>query len=536
MEFKTHTIKLTKEVYSTVPRIPEGKVPWDRIAKAVQGRLPPEVVLGPAHGEDAALVKLGDKLWAVATDPISFSEVGAGHLAVLVNANDVAVRGATPQFFLAVVLFSAEHTSPSDVEGLLTEIRETCEKLEITLIGGHTEVTPGLRQNLVIGTMLGPVMDRAITTGGLRDGDWIGMTKWAGLEGTSILLSLLGERLQLIDGSKRLRSMREIFPGEWLSVVPEAEIAARLSAVSALHDVTEGGVGEALFELGTASGLVLDINAEAIPVLAETRALCAPLQMNPLGLIGSGALLIGCGEEGKDTLAAAYADNSIPFVWLGRARASSQQSVFPIARFEQDELLKAYVLEGIKAFVFDMDGTLIDSAYDWQDIRRQLSVGTGSIIESLNALNSPQREQKWALLKRIERDATQQAQAKPGATELLRFLKHRGIQTALVTNNSMENTQILLDRFELVFDVVLTRDFGMWKPSGAPLIEAAHRLHVLPEHCIAVGDSHYDIQAAREARYRRVCLVNIPVEARRRAADITFPTIDAFLTFLHLVL
>ena len=95
-----------------MPRIPEGKVPWERIAKAVQGRLPPEVVLGPAHGEDAALVKLGGELWAVAADPISFSESGAGRLAVLVNANDVVVRGATPQIFLAVVLLSAEQAPP----------------------------------------------------------------------------------------------------------------------------------------------------------------------------------------------------------------------------------------------------------------------------------------------------------------------------------------------------------------------------------------------------------------------------------------
>ena len=517
-------------------RIPEGKVPWDRIAKAVQGRLPPEVVLGPAQGEDAALIKLGGELWAVAADPISFSESGAGRLAVLVNANDVVVRGAKPKFFLAVVLLSAEHTSNTDVQVLLTEIRETCDKLGIALIGGHTEVTPGLHQNLVVGTMLGPVTGRAITTGGLRDGDWIGMTKWAGLEGTSILLSELGERLRFIDGSKQFRSMREIFAGEWLCVVPEAEIAASIPAVSALHDVTEGGVGEALFELGAASGLVLDISSKAIPVLSETRSLCAHLQMNPLGLIGSGALLIGCGEEGKESLAAPYAEASIPFTWLGRARVDPSQDSSTVQRFEQDELLKAYMLEGIKAFVFDMDGTLIDSAYDWQDIRRQLSVGKGSIIESLNGLDSPQREQKWALLRSIERDATAQAQAKPGAAELLQFLNQRGIQTALVTNNSMENTQILLDRFKLVFDVVLTRDAGMWKPSGAPLIEAAQRLQVSPEHCIAVGDSHYDIQAAREASYRRVCLVNNPVEAMRRAADITFPTLKEFLTFLHLVL
>ena len=85
-------------------RLPPGKVPWDIVAELVSGALPPEVRLGPAAGEDAALVEIGGELWAVASDPVSFTANDAGRLAVIVNANDVAVRGARPRFFLAVGL------------------------------------------------------------------------------------------------------------------------------------------------------------------------------------------------------------------------------------------------------------------------------------------------------------------------------------------------------------------------------------------------------------------------------------------------
>ncbi|MBI4832092.1 MAG: hydrogenase, partial [Candidatus Lindowbacteria bacterium] len=216
-------------------RFPPGKVPWDKIAEKVRTKLPPEVILGPALGEDAALVKIGGEIWAVASDPITFTSKGAGRLSVIVNANDIVVRGATPLYYVAVVLVSPADAEDKYVGATLDEIREACDSLGVALIGGHTEVSPGLPHTVIVGTMLGKVTGRTITTGGLRAGDLVGATKWAGLEGTSIILSEFGERLRQIHGVAPFAEAEKILGKEWLghdwrghewlSVVPEATIA-----------------------------------------------------------------------------------------------------------------------------------------------------------------------------------------------------------------------------------------------------------------------------------------------------------------------
>lgn len=160
------------------------------------------------------------------------------------------------------------------------------------------------------------------------------------------------------------------------------------------------------------------------------------------------------------------------------------------------------------AVLFDMDGTLVRSEYDWPSIRRELGVDGPSIIDALNALPEVEGNKSWARLEAIERQASLRAPLVEGAVELLKFLADRNIKTALVTNNSKVNTTLLLDRFGLSFDEVMTRDDGLYKPSGAPLIEAMRRLGVGREETIAVGDSNYDIRAAREAGCSKVIIVN----------------------------
>ena len=162
----------------------------------------------------------------------------------------------------------------------------------------------------------------------------------------------------------------------------------------------------------------------------------------------------------------------------------------------------------LKAVLFDMDGTLIHSEYDWPAIRAELGVDGPSIIDALNALPALQRTESWARLEAIERQASLGAVMVDGAGDLLRLLTERGVKTALVTNNSAENTEPLMGRFGLSFDVVITRDSGLYKPSGAPLVEAMRLLGTEPEATIAVGDSHYDVQAAREAGCSQVIIVN----------------------------
>ena len=117
---------------------------------------------------------------------------------------------------------------------------------------------------------------------------------------------------------------------------------------------------------------------------------------------------------------------------------------------------------------------------------RRLRVEGASIIDTLNSLPEPERSRRWADLEAIEGVATDEARLHRGAAELVTLLSERGIATALVTNNSEANTRRLLDRFGLRFDVVLTRDSGLWKPSGAPIAEAGSRLGVPPGACLGV--------------------------------------------------
>jgi HAD superfamily hydrolase (TIGR01509 family) len=513
-------------------RLPTGKVPWDLVAASIQQVLPPEVRLGPAAGEDAALVELGGELWAVASDPISFTAAEAGRLAVIVNANDVAVRGARPRYFLAVVLVAPEEATPGRVEELLQQIAETCRQLDVALLGGHTEVTPGLPHSLVVGTMLGLVVGEPIRTGGLEPGDRVGMTGWAGLEGTAIVLAEHGERLRARYGEAWFRDLDELLGGDWLLVVPEALRAAAVPGVTALHDVTEGGVGEALHELARASGVAITSARERIPVRPETAQCCRDLGIDPLGLIGSGALLVGCRPDAAPALEQALVGT--PFTWIGEATAGVPTSSLP--RFPRDELLRAFLLADLEAVVFDLDGTLVETEYDWQAIREELGVSGGSIIDDLHALPEPRRTERWQTLASIEAQATAGARLCRGVPELLQALRRRGLRLALVTNNSEENARALVERFDLRFDVVLSRDCGLWKPSGAPVAEAIRRLDAAPARTLAVGDSRYDLRAGRAAGCSAVCILGDDAGAAGESADLHFPDVPALTRYIELVL
>ena len=193
-------------------------------------------------------------------------------------------------------------------------------------------------------------------------------------------------------------------------------------------------------------------------------------------------------------------------------------------------------MDGIQAVVFDMDGTLVDSTYDWPEIRRSLGVTGPSIIDDLNGLPEPDRTRRWAELEEIESTATTEAKLHDGSLELLDLLSAHGLTTALVTNNNSANTRRLLARFGLRFDVVLSRDSGLWKPSGAPISEAVRLLGVEPGECLGVGDSHYDVLAALEAGLAAVCVLHDGSGRHTDEADLAFDDIPTFVRYLRIVL
>jgi HAD superfamily hydrolase (TIGR01549 family) len=172
--------------------------------------------------------------------------------------------------------------------------------------------------------------------------------------------------------------------------------------------------------------------------------------------------------------------------------------------------------------LFDMDGTVVDVPYDWPRIKADLGSGKIPILSYLNGLAEPERSRKWTSLRRYEDEATARAVPKRGIRGFLGFLEVRGIRTALITNNSDKNTNILLSRFHLGFDLVMTRESGLWKPSGAPLIAAMKKLGLAKNACCAIGDSHFDIRAAEEAGLPHIFILNRSSEAFRTSKTVEF--------------
>src|SRR5437016_1798147 len=254
----------------------------------------PRVVVGPRVGEDAAVIDAGDRYLVATTDPITFATDEIGWYALQVNANDIAVRGARPRWFLATLLLPSETTTEASVTSLFAELYAACDELDVALVGGHTEITHGLDRPIVVGAMLGEVAkDKLVTTGGARVGDAVVLTKGVPLEGAAIIARAKEAELRRRGVPAPLIQRAKAFlraPG--LSVLPEVEIACELAEVHAMHDPTEGGIATALVELADAAGVGLRIDRDRIMVLPEGRTLCEAFGLDPLGTIASGALLM----------------------------------------------------------------------------------------------------------------------------------------------------------------------------------------------------------------------------------------------------
>lgn len=162
----------------------------------------------------------------------------------------------------------------------------------------------------------------------------------------------------------------------------------------------------------------------------------------------------------------------------------------------------------LKCVIFDMDGTVVDVTYDWNQIRAELNTQGKPILVYLNGLEEPDKSEKWKVLEKYERAATERARLKPGMRGFLGLLNQKGIKKTLVTNNSQKNVSFLLEKFKLEFDCVISRESGLWKPSGAPFQAVLEKLGLKKEECCVVGDSHFDIKAAQEAGITNVFILS----------------------------
>lgn len=327
--------------------LPVGKLPASLLARLLRryALTGPDVILGPAVGEDAAALAVGGRVLIAAADPVTFAVEDIGWYAVTVNANDVATRGASPRWFLSVVMLPEGRTSAETAEPIFKQIHRACQELGVSWIGGHTEITAGLKRPIIAGTMLG-IGDRGdlIRTSGAKPGDVLLLTKGLAIEAAALL------------AREKAAELRRHFPAEFLhrcrnllrrlGVVREAHLALRHGHVHAMHDPTEGGLSTALYELAEASSTALEVDAAEIPVLEEAAALCRHFGMDPLGALASGSLLLSVKARDAERIVRGLLRSGIDCRPIGRVKAGSgvrlldarRGRAFP--RFERDELAR----------------------------------------------------------------------------------------------------------------------------------------------------------------------------------------------------
>ena len=329
-----------------------GKLPNNLLKKLLK-RLTitdPRVLQGPGIGEDTAHISFGNKTLIVKSDPITFATDNLGWYALNVNANDIATSGAVPRWFTATVLLP-EGVTEEYVEDLFGQLESAARELNVSLIGGHTEVTLGLDHPIICGTIFGEIhASKALTTSGAKEGDAVLMYGFGGIEGTSILASEVEPQLIKLGMSKeKVKKAKGLLVHPGISVVKPALAAAATGLVSSMHDATEGGISTALNELCMASGNGISIEKRRIPFLDETTEICDLLEIDPLGLISSGALLMTTDKKNIDTVIGILEKDGFTSTCIGKLTKPPNISFNnpnefsePIPNFQKDELVRFF--------------------------------------------------------------------------------------------------------------------------------------------------------------------------------------------------
>jgi hydrogenase maturation factor len=308
----------------------------------------PRVLVGPQVGEDAAAVDIGDRYLLLASDPITFTPERIGWYAVQVNANDIAAMGGRPLYFLSTVLLPEQYATPQSAERIFADVAEACRELGCVPVGGHTEITYGIDRPILAGTMVGEVeRDRLITSSGARPGDMLILSQGIAVEATAILAREKADEVASALGTDFQERAARFLEDPGLSIVPASRAACAAGGIHALHDPTEGGIANALWELAEASEVGLVVVETEIPRYWESVQLAELFGINLLGVIASGALLVAAEEKETPEVLASLSQAGIESTVIGRVVEQGQgvklrrgEQTIDLPRFEADELTR----------------------------------------------------------------------------------------------------------------------------------------------------------------------------------------------------
>jgi hydrogenase expression/formation protein HypE len=331
-------------------KLPPGKIPIDILKEVVfknLGAKREDVTIGPTTGMDCAVLDIGEKSVIVSMDPITGAVEHIGWLAVNVNANDIATFGVEPAFLFSCLMLP-EGADKTMVETISTQMNEASTQLGIAIVGGHAESTPGLINPIVVGCAMGTTKKgQYVTAADAKASDVIILTKSAGIEGTAILASDRELELKRILNPQESQNAKNFY--QKISVVKDALTACKAGGVHAMHDPTEGGVDGGIHEMADAAGLGVKIFQEKIQIEPETAKICNHFKLDPLQLIGSGALLIAAEPANATKIVTNLKNQKIQAAIIGEFLSEKNQrllskkgnKVEPLPRPTSDHLWQA---------------------------------------------------------------------------------------------------------------------------------------------------------------------------------------------------
>lgn len=276
-----------------------------------------EVITRPGIGEDCAVLDYGDYECVMSTDPITAAIDEIGRLSVHISCNDIASNGVEPVGIMLAVLLP-EGTTEEQIDTMMKQAGQASEELNVEIIGGHTEITPVVKQPVIISTAVGRgPKNGSQSAENMKPGDYIMITKKAGMEGTGVIASDMEDELKGFLTQDEIDEAKAMLDS--VSVVPEGVIAGKIGT-HGMHDVTEGGILGAVWEMCDISGLGAEVWADDIPVAEVTRKICDHFDVDVLRLISSGAMVICVPEDKKEQMEKAMEDAGVPSTYIGRVR------------------------------------------------------------------------------------------------------------------------------------------------------------------------------------------------------------------------
>ncbi len=295
-----------------------GKLDNALLSKAVINRIKckrPEVLVHAGVGEDCAAIDFGEYECVMSTDPITASVNDIGRLCIHISANDIASNGIEPIGILLAVMLP-EGTTEEDITHIMGQAAETAAECNIEIIGGHTEITKAVNRPVIVSTAVGRgFKGQSASASEIKPGDAILMTKTAGIEGTGIIACDYEEELREVLSGEELEHAKSLLSK--VSVVKDGIIAGRIGT-HGMHDVTEGGILGAVWEMCSIAGTGARLDAEAIPADDVTRRICEHYDINMLRLISSGSMLIMTEEDKKAEIIRELAAQGIPAAQIGK--------------------------------------------------------------------------------------------------------------------------------------------------------------------------------------------------------------------------